>query len=217
MPSGAPPTSSEETYTRPWRSSVVTPVHPNHRTARVIDVEERLVGGEAHPIRLVELVAFDQQPWFPTRGGKAIDPLPSERPFPLEAEYRHPAVPRVAEVDGTVGVDADIVGAVELAPLEVGGQYDSSAVGILSHERRCDVFADEQVEVGVVGHAVAFVGRALDFGDTTRVPASPDVAGHVGEQEMVVFRVPDRPLGEQEPRSDDRESGVGCHEVPEAV
>ena len=65
------------------------------------------------------------------------------------------------------------------------------------------MLADDQVEIGVVGHAVAFVGRAAHFRDAPRrVPAAAHVGRHVREQKIVVDRMPDRTLGEGEPGSD---------------
>ena len=72
-----------------------------------------------------------------------------------------------------------------------------------AHERRCRVLAHDQVEIGVVGHAVAFVGRPAHFRDAARgVPAAAHVGRHVGEQKIVVDRMPDRTLGEGEPGPD---------------
>ena len=65
------------------------------------------------------------------------------------------------------------------------------------------MLANDQVEVGVVGHAVALVGGALDLGDAVfPIPAAAHVARHVREQEIMVERMPDRPLGECEPGPD---------------
>ena len=59
------------------------------------------------------------------------------------------------------------------------------------------MLADDEIEIGVIGHAVAFVGRPLDLNDApVRVPAAPRVARHVGEQQEMIDRMPDRSLGE---------------------
>ena len=61
------------------------------------------------------------------------------------------------------------------------------------------MLAHEQVQVGVVGHAVALVARPHDLLDTAGGrPLAAHVAGHVAEQEVLVARVPDRALGEGE-------------------
>ena len=73
------------------------------------------------------------------------------------------------------------------------------------------MLADDQIEIGVVGHAVAFVGGTTHFLDAALgVPTPPDVGGHVGEQKKMLDGVPDRPLGEREPRTElaDRREGV---------
>jgi hypothetical protein len=60
------------------------------------------------------------------------------------------------------------------------------------------MFADDEVEVGVIGHAVALVRRALDLDHAeVRIPAAAHVARHVRKQQEMVNRMPDRPLGEQ--------------------
>ena len=61
------------------------------------------------------------------------------------------------------------------------------------------MLADDQVEIGVIGHAVAFVGRPLDLNDpAVRVPAATYVPRHVREQQELVDGMPDRPLSEHE-------------------
>ncbi len=64
------------------------------------------------------------------------------------------------------------------------------------------MLAHDEVEVGVIGHAIAFVGRPADFDDAASgVPPSPHVGWHVREQKIVIDRMPDRPLSEGEPGS----------------
>ena len=59
------------------------------------------------------------------------------------------------------------------------------------------MLTDDEVEVGVIGHAVAFVRRPLDLNHApVRVPAATHVARHVREQQEMIDRMPDRPLGE---------------------
>jgi hypothetical protein len=73
------------------------------------------------------------------------------------------------------------------------------------------MLADDQVELGVIGHAVAFVRGTLDLGHAApRIPAPAHVARHVREQEVVIDRMPDRPLRELEPGADlaDRRIGI---------
>ena len=65
------------------------------------------------------------------------------------------------------------------------------------------MLADEQVQVGVVGHAVALVARVHHLLDAAvRRPLAADVGGHVAEEEVLVARVPDRALGKGEPGSE---------------
>ena len=63
------------------------------------------------------------------------------------------------------------------------------------------MLAHDEVQIGVIGHAVAFVGRALDFDHAAaRVPAPPHVAGHVREQQEMINGMPDWSFGEEEAR-----------------
>src|SRR4029077_17565405 len=95
----------------------------------------------------------------------AKHPLPAELAIALDAIARHPAVPGVAEIDRSVRPDADVIGAVELLPLEMRGQHLAVAAGGLSDEGGGGMFADDQVQIGVISHAVAFVRRPADLAD----------------------------------------------------
>ena len=128
-----------------------------------------------------------------------VDALEAEPPLARMPEAGHAAVPRVGEVDRAARVDADVVRAVQLLALELLGDDLARPVRALAHERARHVLADEQVEIGVVGHPVALVREVPDLDDRAvgRVLA-PDVAGHVREEQVVLRRVPDRPLRERE-------------------
>ena len=106
---------------------------------------------------------------------------------------------------------ADIVRAVELLIFEMRGDHLAPSVGPLADQRRGGVLADDEIELGVVGHAVAFVRRTLDLDDAALgIPSPPHIAGHVREQQIVMDRMPDRPLREVETGADlaDRRVGV---------
>ena len=96
----------------------------------------------------------------------------------------------------------------------VVGEDLAAAVAPLADELARDVLADEQVQIGVVGHAVALARGAqhLDDAAAGRVLA-PDVAGHVGEEQVMLGRVPDRPLGEREPGGEVLDTRALLHEV----
>src|SRR5258707_5356941 len=92
---------------------------------------------------------------------------------------------------------AEVIRAVDLLVREVPGDDLATAVGALADQRRRRVLADDQIEVGVIGHAIAFVRRTLDLDDAARgVPATADIGGHIRKQEIVTEGMPDRPLGE---------------------
>ena len=71
------------------------------------------------------------------------------------------------------------------------------SVRLLADEQGRRVLANDEVEIGVIGHAVAFVGRPLDLDDASvRVPAATHVARHVRKQQEMINRMPDRTFGE---------------------
>jgi len=62
------------------------------------------------------------------------------------------------------------------------------------------MLADDQVQLRVVSHAVAFVRRTFDLDDATPgIPASAHVGGHVGKQQILIHGVPDRPSVNSKP------------------
>ena len=177
--------------------------HADQRLHRIVDVEAMLVGREAQPIRLVEHVALDQQLRRAAAGRHAIDALKPELARSLDAVHRHAAIPRVGEIDRSVGFDAHVVGAVELVALEVRRHHLAPRIRAFAHQARGGVLAHDQVQVLIVGHAVALVGGALDLAHAAAlVPASPHVGRHVREQQIVLDRMPDRSFGERKAGSD---------------
>ena len=62
------------------------------------------------------------------------------------------------------------------------------------------MFADQQIQVGVIGHPVALVGRVHNLANTCPVQPPPHVAGHVRKQQVMVNRMPDRTFGEGKAR-----------------
>src|SRR5882672_10002184 len=73
------------------------------------------------------------------------------------------------------------------------------------------MLANDQVEFGVIGHAVAFVRRTLDLDDAALgIPSPPHIAGHIRKQEIVMDRMPDRALREFKTGADlaDRRVGI---------
>src|SRR6266404_5269076 len=110
---------------------------------------------------------------------------------------------------------ADVVRAVEFLVFEVRGEHVATPVGALADQRRRGVLADDQIEVGVIGHAIAFVRGALDLDDAARgVPAPANIGGHVRKQEIVTDRMPDRSFGEGEAGA---ELADGCIRVDQVL
>src|SRR5262249_57617734 len=90
-------------------------------------------------------------------GADAVYAAEIELVRPLDAEAGESAVARIAEVDGAVRVDDDVVRRVELLALVVRCDRLARSVGMLANYRARHVLADEQVEVGVVRHALALL------------------------------------------------------------
>jgi hypothetical protein len=80
------------------------------------------------------------------------------------------------------------------------------------------VLAHDQAPVRVEGHPVALVARAGDDLDAAAlVPPAPGVGRHVGKQQELAVRVPDRALREREPRPELLDLGVLVDEVVDPV
>src|SRR6476659_8924923 len=191
------------------------------RLRRFVDVEQRLVGREAEPVRLLVLVLLDDQLRVAAAWRDAEDALPAEHSLALEPEDGHAPVPGVGEPERPVGLHADVVRAVQLLALVVRGQHLAAgalAVRVHADERAGRVLANDQPAVRVEGHPVALVTRARDDLDATLlVPAPPGVGGHVGEEQELPLRVPDRPLREGEAGAELLDLDVLVDEPPELV
>src|SRR5262249_4818039 len=134
---------------------------------------------------------------------QAIDTLEAELARPFHAIDRHASIPGVAEIDRAARMHADIIRAVQLLVLEMRGQHVTPAVRAFADKGRGRVLADDQVQLGIVGHAVALVRGTPDLDDATaRIPAPSYIARHVGEQQELVDRMPDRSLREIETGAD---------------
>jgi hypothetical protein len=72
------------------------------------------------------------------------------------------------------------------------------------------MLTDQQVELPVIGHAIALVGRAHDLADAATIMATAHIGRHVREQQILVSWMPDRTFSEREPGSclHDRDIGI---------
>src|SRR6266851_7867732 len=189
--------------------------HADVRARRVVDVEQRLVGREAKPVRLLEIV--DEQLDVAATGGEPVDALEVEILLALEPEARHAPVRRVGEDDRAVPRDEHIVRAVQILALPVRGERLAGAIRLLPHDGARDVLADDQVAVVVERHAVALVARVAQHRNALgRVPAAALVARHVAEMERPVGH-PDRAFGEGEPGRDLLDLGVLVDELAQLL
>ncbi len=156
--------------------------HADQMLDGIVDVEPLLVRRKAQPVRLIEQIAVDQQLRRAAAGRHAIDALEAELARPFDAVDRHPAVPRIGEIDRAVGLDADVVRRIQLQPVEMRRQDLAPPVGAFAHQRGGGVLADDQVQPGIIGHAVALVGRTHRLANALPVETAAHVARHVGEQ-----------------------------------
>ena len=172
--------------------------HADQMLDGIVDVKPLLVRRKAQPVRLIEQIAVDQQLRRAAAGRHAIDALEAELARPFDAVDRHPAVPRIGEIDRAVGFDADVVRRIQLQPVEMRRHDLAPPVGPFAHQRGGGVLADDQVQLGIIGHAVALVGRTHRLANALPVETAAHVARHVGEQKIMRLRVPDRAFRELE-------------------
>lgn len=133
----------------------------------------------------------------------------------------------VGEVDAAVGVDGEVVGAVEALAVEVVGEGAFAAAFGEDGDAAVAVFAAEKsallVEVEAVGTAFASVvteaseagGGHVDGEAVLFVPLEDFVFGDVGEEEAIVLLVPDGSFGPVEAGGEDFDLGVGGDEFVE--
>jgi hypothetical protein len=115
-------------------------------------------------------------------------------------------------------MDADVVRAVELLVVEMRGEHLAPSVRPFADERGGGMLADDEVQLRVIGHAVAFVRRTLDLDDAApRIPAPAHVGGHVGKQEIVIHRMPDRPFREVKTCPDLADRCIGIDQIFESA
>ena len=164
----------------------------------VVDEEPVFRRAEAESVGLVEQVAVDDELRFAAARRNAVYALESQLARPLDAEDGHASVPRVREVDRAVRLHDDIVRAVQLQPLEMRGQDLAPTVRAFADQARGRVLADDEIQLGIEGHAVAFVRRPHDLVHAPPIPAPAHIARHVREQQMLLLRMPDGPLAELE-------------------
>src|SRR5207253_5964871 len=87
-------------------------------------------------------------------------------------------------------------------------------VGVDPHDQARRVLANDQPALRVVRHAVALVAGPHHLPDAALlVPAAPDVAGNVAEEQEAAFLVPERPLREGEAGAQPLDLGVAFDEV----
>src|SRR5712692_7524428 len=117
----------------------------------VVDEELPLVEREAEPVGTIEVV--HQQLRRLGIRAHAVDALEVELLRPLDAVELRAAVRRVAEVDATVALAYDVVGAVELLAPIVRGDRDDAAVRLSARHLADRVLANEEPPLTVVGQA----------------------------------------------------------------
>src|SRR5712692_4535991 len=164
----------------------------------VVDEELPLVEGEAEPVGTVEVV--HEQLRRLGIGAHAVDALEVQLLRPLDAEELRAAVGWVAEVDGAVALAHDVIRAVELLAPVVRGDRDEGAVWTRERHPAGRVLAGEEPSLAVVRQAVGHVAGLAERGHAVLGRPAPHViAGHVAPEQELARRMPQRPLGEEEP------------------
>jgi hypothetical protein len=182
----------------------------------VVDVQDGLVGRKGEAVRQREIVRHQVE--GPVRGYAihAIARLLFSRdgPGPPAGGPRHArragldAIGRVGEVDGAVGPDHDVVGAVEPLALELLRHHRAGAVVGDARDAAAVVLRRQYASPAIQGQAV---GRAPGVGRQLRAlrqpaPARDALVRDVAEEE--IGAAPHRPFGEPEPARDAIDGGV---------
>ena len=146
--------------------------HADQFFRAVVDVEQLLIGREAEAVRLLKQLAIDDELQIAAVGRHAIDALETKLPRPLDPENRRASIIGIGEIDRAIRTHADVVRAVELLALEMAREHLARSVRLFADEQGRRMLANDEVEIGVIGHAVAFVGRPLDLDGRPRAGPS---------------------------------------------
>src|SRR5215467_2966498 len=181
----------------------------------VVDEESPAVAREAEAIGAVEVVHHQRR--VLRIAARAVDALKGELLLALHPIEVHAAVRRIAEVDPAVGRADDVVRAVELLAVVVGGHRRNASVGLGAGDLARGVLAGEEPALPVPGEAVGLVAWLAKGGDAVRGRPSPEmIPWHVAPQEILARGMPEGSLGEEAIARDLRELDGGPHHGGEA-
>src|SRR5262245_27838902 len=203
---------------RPARQQTVRLyIEDAHMTAfGVVDEQALLVAGEAKAIGLAEIAGEQRE--ISAVLAHPIDATEIQLQRPLKSEVLGAAIGRVGEIDPAVALHHDVVGAVQLLALVVRGQHGDGAVMLRPRHPAGGMLASEHPAAAVIGVAVRLVGRLAERLDAARcAPAAQMVAGDIAEGEVLLARMPDRPFGENEARTQSLKRGVVANGLTKAV
>src|SRR4030095_2726345 len=117
---------------------------------------------------------------------------------------------RIAEVDTAVGCADDVVRAIELLALVVCRDRRDAPVGLGAGHLARRVLAREQASLAVPREPIGLVARLPEGGDAVALGPAPEmIAGHITPEQIVLPRMPERTLREQEVRRDPLELDAG--------
>src|SRR5262249_60356702 len=150
-------------------------------TSGVVDEESPAVAREAEAVGAVEVVHHQRRVLgIATR---AVNTLNGELLLALHSIEVHGAVRRIAEVDPAVGRADDVVRAVELLAVVVGGYRRDAPVRLGAGDLARGVLAGEKAALAVPGEPVGLVARLAKGGDAVGGRPSPEMGTrHVGPQ-----------------------------------
>src|SRR5262250_3032670 len=181
----------------------------------VVDEEATAVPREAEAVGPVEIVHHERRAL--RIAARSVDALEAEFLLALHSVEVHAAVRRVAEVDAAVGRADDVVGAVELLAVVVGGHGRDAPVRLGARDLARGVLAGEEAPLPVPGEAVGLVARLAERGDAVGGrPPTEMVPRHVAPQEILPRGVPEGPLGEKATARDLLELHLGPYDGGEA-
>src|SRR5215831_10579277 len=160
---------------------------------RVVDEEAPAVPREAEAVGPVEIVHHDR--WALRIAARAVDALEVKLLLALHSVEVHAAVRRIAEVDAAVGRADDVVGAVELLAVVVGGHRGNAPVRLGAGDLARGVLAGKKAALAVPGEPVGLVARLAKGGDAVGGRPSPEmVPRHVAPQEILARGMPEGSL-----------------------
>ncbi len=154
--------------------------------ARVVDIEQPLVGRERDPVRLDECLG--QEALGAEIGSDAVDAGILQIPL-----LGHDAGTRIGEIDRAIRLDHDVVRPIEPPALEAVGNHGEAAVELAARDAAGVVLAGHEPALQVAREAVGAIGRLeIDGNAFTWREFQSAAAVDVVEQQVAALLPPQR-------------------------